>query len=229
MLSNIRELPCRRSWHHGARPPTAAPPRPAAAGADADGESEVVVGTEHDEEGEDAVLHRLCPTYAQDVNSPLRHVRTRIYFTSESHCHSVMNVLRYCQLGLPPGECVGVGGGRAGRTASYTAATLVLSQCAASRCCIIAAPLSIQLRALLAQLCRPPPPALVLLASSCLTALPSRSPPLTPSLPVARADASGGGGAEGGLLSEAGQEVLRSSRELDYMTHFVMRMFENKK
>ncbi len=43
-------------------------------------------------------LHRLCPTYASDVNSPLRHVRTRIYFTSESHIHSLVNVLRYCNM-----------------------------------------------------------------------------------------------------------------------------------
>ena len=42
---------------------------------------------------------RLCPTYATDINSPLRHVRTRIYFTSESHVHSLINVLRFAQLG----------------------------------------------------------------------------------------------------------------------------------
>ena len=35
----------------------------------------------------------------QDINSPFRHVRTRIYFTSESHMHSLLNVLRFCQLG----------------------------------------------------------------------------------------------------------------------------------
>ncbi|GAX74145.1 hypothetical protein CEUSTIGMA_g1594.t1 [Chlamydomonas eustigma] len=45
------------------------------------------------------ILHRLCPTYASDVNSPLRHVRTRIYFTSESHIHSLISVLRFCNLG----------------------------------------------------------------------------------------------------------------------------------
>eukprot|EP00891_Asterochloris_glomerata_P003679 jgi/Astpho2/3679/gw1.00060.3.1_t len=50
---------------------------------------------EHDRE----TLHRLCPTYAKDINSPLRHVRTRIYFTSESHVHSLINVLRFCHLG----------------------------------------------------------------------------------------------------------------------------------
>ncbi len=52
------------------------------------------------EESDDTeTLHRLCPTYAQDINSPLRHVRTRIYFTSESHVHSLINVLRSCHLG----------------------------------------------------------------------------------------------------------------------------------
>ena len=57
---------------------------------------------EEDEEGEedrDQALHRLCPTYATDINSPLRHVRTRIYFTSESHMHSLINVLRYSHCG----------------------------------------------------------------------------------------------------------------------------------
>jgi hypothetical protein len=38
-------------------------------------------------------LLMLC-RYASDINSPLRHVRTRIYFTSESHIHSLINVLR---------------------------------------------------------------------------------------------------------------------------------------
>ena len=59
-------------------------------------------GGENDDEEEDdddeSTMHRLCPTYAQDINSPLRHVRTRIYFTSESHVHSLVNVLRFAHL-----------------------------------------------------------------------------------------------------------------------------------
>ena len=55
-------------------------------------------GGEDDAGDDDSTMHRLCPTYAQDVNSPLRHVRTRIYFTSESHCHALTNVLQV----LPP-------------------------------------------------------------------------------------------------------------------------------
>lgn len=46
-------------------------------------------------ENEQEVGHRLCPTYAMNINSPLRHVRTRVYFTSESHIHALINVLRY--------------------------------------------------------------------------------------------------------------------------------------
>lgn len=73
-----------------------------AKGQEEDKEDEVPLGSEDVgmDDGDDATMHRLCPTYAQDVNSPLRHVRTRIYFTSESHCHSLVNVLRFCQLGM---------------------------------------------------------------------------------------------------------------------------------
>ncbi|KAK9665449.1 hypothetical protein RND81_14G112700 [Saponaria officinalis] len=41
--------------------------------------------------------YRLDPKYA-NVKTPERHVKTRLYFTSESHIHSLMNVLRYCNL-----------------------------------------------------------------------------------------------------------------------------------
>ena len=75
------------------------------------------MGTEDSpEDGEDPeaevdkeTIHRLCPTYATDINSPLRHVRTRIYFTSESHVHSLINVLRYSHLaGESSNQCLSV-------------------------------------------------------------------------------------------------------------------------
>ena len=50
-----------------------------------------------DEEQEDARVHVLAP-FTQNVNSIKRHVRTRIYFTSESHIHSLMNILRHTDL-----------------------------------------------------------------------------------------------------------------------------------
>jgi len=65
---------------------------------------------EQEDRAEQETLHRLCPTYASDVNSPLRHVRTRIYFTSESHIHSLVNVLRYCHLACPSSSGSGLAG-----------------------------------------------------------------------------------------------------------------------
>ncbi|KAJ9527101.1 hypothetical protein QJQ45_025193, partial [Haematococcus lacustris] len=55
-------------------------------------------GAESEEVEAQETIHRLLPEYAPHINSPLRHVRTRIYFTSESHIHSLINVLRYCHL-----------------------------------------------------------------------------------------------------------------------------------
>jgi inositol-hexakisphosphate/diphosphoinositol-pentakisphosphate 1-kinase len=43
-------------------------------------------------------VHRLAPQYVSDINSPLRHVRTRIYFTSESHIHALINILRFAEV-----------------------------------------------------------------------------------------------------------------------------------
>ncbi|KAL0894125.1 hypothetical protein ABMA27_014164 [Loxostege sticticalis] len=46
-----------------------------------------------EESGEETV-NRLNPRYSHGVSSPGRHVRTRLYFTSESHVHSLLTVLR---------------------------------------------------------------------------------------------------------------------------------------
>ncbi|CAI9109620.1 OLC1v1009471C1 [Oldenlandia corymbosa var. corymbosa] len=50
-----------------------------------------------EDEDDKEIKYRLDPKYA-NVRTPERHVRTRLYFTSESHIHSLMNVLRYCNL-----------------------------------------------------------------------------------------------------------------------------------
>jgi hypothetical protein len=52
-----------------------------------------------------AQVHRLDPRWTPDVRSPYRHVRSRLYFTSESHIHSLVNTLRYSYLlGAPAGR-----------------------------------------------------------------------------------------------------------------------------
>jgi len=40
-------------------------------------------------------VHQLDHSVDTDVRTPHRHVRTRLYFTSESHIHSLFNVLRW--------------------------------------------------------------------------------------------------------------------------------------
>ncbi|XP_044505444.1 inositol hexakisphosphate and diphosphoinositol-pentakisphosphate kinase VIP2-like isoform X2 [Mangifera indica] len=52
---------------------------------------------DQDDDEDKETKYRLDPKYA-NVRTPERHVRTRLYFTSESHIHSLMNVLRYCNL-----------------------------------------------------------------------------------------------------------------------------------
>ena len=152
---------------------------------------------------------RLCPTYATDINSPLRHVRTRIYFTSESHVHSLINVLRFCHTGAavaaPPCRHPN---------------SQPLTRAAAS----------------------PPLPTGTWQSrsSGCLHRLPHRCcPGATPRHGAATGSRAhvrrylAGKGADGeetskGLVSEPNQARLRETPELDYLTHIVMRLYENK-
>ncbi|KAJ6669768.1 hypothetical protein lerEdw1_000317 [Lerista edwardsae] len=47
---------------------------------------------------DDDTVNKLHPLYSRGVMSPERHVRTRLYFTSESHVHSLLSTLRYGSL-----------------------------------------------------------------------------------------------------------------------------------
>jgi hypothetical protein len=49
----------------------------------------------HSSAHEQEALFRLDASGAHDVRSAARHVRTRLYFTSESHMHSLLNVLAH--------------------------------------------------------------------------------------------------------------------------------------
>uniref|UniRef100_A0A673KE36 Inositol hexakisphosphate and diphosphoinositol-pentakisphosphate kinase n=1 Tax=Sinocyclocheilus rhinocerous TaxID=307959 RepID=A0A673KE36_9TELE len=44
---------------------------------------------------EDESVNKLHPLYSRGVLSPGRHVRTRLYFTSESHVHSLLSIFCY--------------------------------------------------------------------------------------------------------------------------------------
>ncbi|XP_040277530.1 inositol hexakisphosphate and diphosphoinositol-pentakisphosphate kinase 2 isoform X6 [Bufo bufo] len=47
---------------------------------------------------DDDTVNKLHPLYSRGVMSPERHVRTRLYFTSESHVHSLLSTLRFGSL-----------------------------------------------------------------------------------------------------------------------------------
>ena len=86
-----------------------------------------------EEEDIEVSTTRLNHRYAGNagVHSPHRHVRTRLYFTSESHIHSLLNVLRYCNLEAgTPRRSVGNAAPRArGATSGAAGATDASSPC----------------------------------------------------------------------------------------------------
>ena len=166
----------------------------AAAGGDNDS------GSSDDDEGEYAT--RLHPGWgASEVNSPHRHVRTRIYFTSESHIHSLLSVLRYCHLEEPP-ESV----------ASGTAAPSPESGYAGG-----AAPAAGGIQATMCQGDK--------YVNEWFNGNGSSS--ASANTPVGRGSAAAGATKrQAPLLSPAAEGLLHACSECDYLTHIVLRMFE---
>ncbi|XP_025780064.1 inositol hexakisphosphate and diphosphoinositol-pentakisphosphate kinase 2 isoform X4 [Puma concolor] len=60
---------------------------------------------------DDDTVNKLHPVYSRGVLSPERHVRTRLYFTSESHVHSLLSILRYGALCNVNHDYLNEGGG----------------------------------------------------------------------------------------------------------------------
>uniref|UniRef100_A0A383W065 Inositol hexakisphosphate and diphosphoinositol-pentakisphosphate kinase n=1 Tax=Tetradesmus obliquus TaxID=3088 RepID=A0A383W065_TETOB len=185
------------------------------------------------EEEEKETLHRLCPTYASDVNSPLRHVRTRIYFTSESHIHSLVNVLRYCHLPPPPGS-TGAAAAASATSRGLSTPTSSISPCPSYNpgCSSVASPTAAAGRTVAADGCAAAAAAVV----ASVATVGSGGGSVFASAAAAAAAGVAGDGPSGQqqqqqqqpLITPEAEGLLADTSEFDYLTHIVFRMYENK-
>lgn len=58
-------------------------------------QSDLLRNADSSNDDESESVNRLDPKYSHGVSSPDRHVRTRLYFTSESHIHSLVTALQF--------------------------------------------------------------------------------------------------------------------------------------
>lgn len=181
----------------------------------------------------EAATHRLCPSYASDISSPLRHVRTRIYATSESHIHSLVNVLRYAHLpAQQPTTAVTASSGGSGGAAAAVASGIPPNNTAAeqdqgrdagggssSAAALFGRASSSGYYSTVASACAEAPAgrcSTLPLSGSC-----GRGPDDSSDAEVAGVVAAGLPAAP--LLSAEGMAALDAVEEFDYLTHIVFR------
>jgi len=154
---------------------------------------------EAEEEQEELNTTRLNLRHAtaHGVHSPFRHVRTRLYFTSESHLHSLINVLQYAHMDKPRVEQ------DRGRSQYNT------EQSESDK------DAKISMRSTSKKTSRPPG---LPLGSPQKEERrePSASLPSDASCHLTRPS----------LINEKLEKLFRREKELDYLTHVVFRMFE---
>ena len=181
-------------------------------------------GEENEEAEEELSTTRLNLRYAtaHGVHSPFRHVRTRLYFTSESHLHSLINVLQYAHLDVQRD------GERRGRSAHNT------DQSESD----VDAKHSLQPTAVEPKPSPSKPPGLPLGSPPQKTALSGDSSPpqKPPKLEIPNSYGRSGrkvsideprpGTARPSLINENLGALFKEEKELDYLTHIVFRMFE---
>ena len=176
-----------------------------------DGEPIDEEADENNEEIEELNTTRLNLRYAtaHGVHSPFRHVRTRLYFTSESHLHSLLNVLQYAHLDNTRDV------EREGRSAQSAAASDQSDGDKPSALIFTPSPRSSP--------SKPP-------------GLPLGSPPMrSPTLGSPKGEKSVQRGAQpdeaqpqvrASLINDSLRALINREKELDYLTHIVFRMFE---
>ena len=154
---------------------------------------------EAEEEQEELNTTRLNLRHAtaHGVHSPFRHVRTRLYFTSESHLHSLINVLQYAHMDKPRVE---QDRGRSQYNTEHSESDKDAK---------------ISMRSTSRKTSRPPG---LPLGSPQKEEQrePSASLPSDASCQLTRPS----------LINEKLEKLFRREKELDYLTHVVFRMFE---
>lgn len=147
-----------------------------------------------------------------EIKTPTRHVRTRLYFTSESHVHALINTLKYWRRSGSDAP-----GASAAASAAAAAAASAPPSVDAGSAAAVGSPASISDAASIDVADGQTEP-----AAAALSAVPSGAAAAGSS-----GGSSGGSSSTGALVSSDGLRLLDATPELDYCTHIVFRLYEN--